>query len=758
MAKKKSEPEQEIEETPTEEIIKDLEEANEKEYYGELKKKNKGYLIEGLSAVERERIARHIKSLYEDNKSDHQELCDKIDEYDSVWKMAPQSISGDDGSIPNYVSPISTVTLEVVHANIMNVFFSPKDIVRAIPTEESDIPKIKKIDIFANWSAVNELELFTNLDRLFHSSAKNGECPYAVEWCKEYATEIKRRVIMNPANPSEPLYDEETQEPIYQEYEETKLVYNAPVLEVFSRKDYIQPKSALMDQQPEWEMRIVRKSYDWFLREYLQGKMFDGSIEEIKGWGEKGDQDKIGNEGDDIPLGKWESEFILFFGRLRINVIKNDKEKDTEELKELEDEFIGLLHIGSETLCQLRKNKFPLKMRPIGIDYFIPDDEGRRVGHGIVELMDGIQKGYDALFNQYTLATVQANNPIAFIPMFGNLKNEPIKLRFGYMMPVSDPSGVKVEKFPPPDASITNLMDIIRMWAQLLFGISDYATGVESQIDPSAPAKKAEIVVQQGNVRLNMIVKRKIRTIQDILFRWFMLYRENMPPNKFMRITGASEANPWKFENITIEDFALKSIPDFELTGNILNVNKTLEANKKVAIYQMMLMNPFFSPQTAQGLQALHSLTKWVLDGIDDTGIGRFLPQLANGQLLTPQEENARIMQGDVVEPNELDDIIYHMQTHMAFINDPNMPEQIKQFVVKHIQQHIEKFKNLMTKQSAIGQAATPPGGQIGQPATAPQGAAQGMVQQQTADMGGYGGGNEGNTEIAPGNASQFQL
>lgn len=731
---------------PTEEIIKDLNEANEKEYYGELKKKNKGFLLDGLTVFERERIARHIKKLYLDNKTKHKDLCDKIDKYDKVWRMEPTTLAGDDGSLPNYTSPISTVTLEVVHANVMNVFFSPKDVIRAVPTEENDIAKIKKLDIFANWSAVNELELFTGLDRLFHASEKNGENPYSVEWHKEYAVEIKRRILMNPANPSEPLYDEETQEPLYQEYEETKLVYNAPKLEVFSRKDYIQPESALMDKDPEWEMRIIRKSYDSYLREYLQGKMYDGSIESIKGWGETGEFDKEDFDKDQIPMGEWESEFILFFGRLRVNLIKDDKESETDKLQELEDEFIGMVHIQSETLCQLRKNKFPMKMRPIGMDYFIPDDEGRRAGIGIMAMMDGIQVSYDALFNQYTLGAVQSNNPIGFIPLFGNMKNEPIKLRFGYMFPVSDPSGVKIEKFPAPDDSIFKLMDVVRLWAQVLFGISDYATGVESSIDPGAPAKKAEIVVQQGNVRLNMIIKRKVRTVQDIMKRWFLLYRDNMPPNKFMRITGDSQENPWKFESITIEDFALKSIPDFELTGNILNVNKQLEAQKKIAIYQMMAQNPFFSPQTSQGLTALHSLTKWVLDGIDDTGLSRFLPSMSNGKLITPQEENARMLQGDVIEPNELDDIVYHIQTHMAFINDPNIPEVVKKNVLEHINKHIDKFQLLMTKQMSISQGATPQGGMNG---SEQGGQTQGMVPGQAPGMGGFGGSNEGSFAAA---------
>ena len=72
--------------------------------------------------------------------------------------------------------------------------------------------------------------------------------------------------------------------------------------------------------------------------------------------------------------------------------------------------------------------------------------------------------------------------------------------------------------------------------------------------------------------------------------------KENMPPNKYMRIVGESEDNPWKFEGVTLEDFALKNLPDFELVGNILNANKTLEANKAFLIYDKLVQENKIQP------------------------------------------------------------------------------------------------------------------------------------------------------------------
>jgi len=710
---------------PTSEIIQDLgfegeikdakqlKQESEKAFLERLGKKNKEYLVK-LDPLERERIARHIKNLYEAAKEKHNEISDKIDQWDDTFRMVREPVEGTDEDTPDYKTPISTVTLEVVHANIMNVFFTPHKVMRVLPVEEGDMPKVNKIERFGNWSMANEFDLFTQTDKLFHASGKNGECPYKIHWVKEYGIDIKREIIPNPMNPAEPLIDPDTKEPLFREIEEPKLLYNAPKMEVFSRKDYIQPDNALMDKKPDWEMIRIRMTYDKYLREQKQGKMYPGTIKDIKDWGSgsSDDPNKEDYEGDVIPVGKWEKEFFEFYGRLRLKVIKDDAEDEIEEYEELEDEFIGIMNMDDEVLCSLRKNKFPLKERPTGMDYFVPDDEGRRAGLGIMELMESIQTGYDALFNQYIYGVIQSNSPFGFFSPLANQRDEKIKIKAGYLFPSSDPQGVNMIKIPPPNQSLQLIMELVRYWAQMLFGISDYASGLESKIDPSAPAKKAEIVVAQGNVRLNMIIKRKNKTLQNIFRKWFLLYKENMPPNKYMRIVGTSEDNPFKFEPVGLADFALKSIPDFELTGNILNVNKSFEANKALAVYNTLIVNPMFNPATRAGQMALHGLTKWLIDKLDEIGLERFLPQMEGDFVYTPEEENARFMQGDMRDPADGEDHVYHIRKHQEFINDPSVPLAIKQIAVEHVKLQVAKLKEQVTQQMVMQQAGVGQGGQ----------------------------------------------
>ena len=113
----------------------------------------------------------------------------------------------------------------------------------------------------------------------------------------------------------------------------------------------------------------------------------------------------------------------------------------------------------------------------------------------------------------------------------------------------------------------------------------------------------------------------------------------------------------------------------------------------------MLSTNVFFSPQTQQGLQALRSLTKWVIDKLDDAGLSRFLPKIQNeGIIYTPEEENARMLQGDEIEPLENEDHVSHLRSHAMFLNDPNTPEQIKPIIGEHIKSTIEMIKQSMAR------------------------------------------------------------
>lgn len=708
----------------------DLSQSEQKEYLRSIGSRNK-YLLIDLTEDERERVGKHIIELYEEAMPEHEIICQKIDDWDEVSRMIRKEVIGSQGELPNYRMPFSFLTHEVIHSNVMNTFFSPQDVMRVIPTAVDDVAKTNNISVFGNWSLKNELDIFSKFDMLDHASVKNGESVAMLYWKKEYGVEIQRVPMRDEEG--NVVYDKDTQDPIYQEKEVPKIIYNAPYMEILSRKDYIQPANCMMDEKPEWEGCIRRFTYDSFLRDEEMKKYYQGSIDKIMDWPseEKPAIEKQTLDGEDMVVPGWSKEFLLFFGKLRVNVIKvGMQEQEEVEAYELEDEMEGIVHIKSKTLCALKKNRRPMKERPFILDYFQPDDSGRRCATGVYELMDPLQKCYDAVFNNYVYGEELSNSPIVFFSPTGNMRDERFKIQKGYAYPTSDPKSVQLFQFPQPNESSRALMDLVQQWGQFMFGISDYAAGMQSNIDPSASGKKVQLIVDQGNVRLNMIIKRKNNVLKEILKKWFMLYRDNMPPNKFMRIAGESN-DPWKFEAINYEDFALQSIPDFELTGNVLNSNKQLEANKAIATYQLLITNALFNPATQKGLQAYTQLSKWLIDKIGDAELSNFVGGTDDqGVVLTPEEENALMLQGEEdVDPHQGEDIVHHLMVHKQYLSMPYVPDEVRVQIGKHMQKTLLMAKQLMVQKLAMMQAGQDPstGLPAGQQPPPQQGQAQGQ-------------------------------
>jgi hypothetical protein len=376
------------------------------------------------------------------------------------------------------------------------------------------------------------------------------------------------------------------------------------------------------------------------------------------------------------------------------------------------------------------------------MDRLLEDDECDINGLGVSQMMSGLQGGFDLLFNQFLFAATQSNNPIAFFTPTGNKKPGETKMKAGYMYPSADASGVNFQNFQGPNESLKTMMEEIRNFSQLLFGISDYASGIESSIDPTAPAKKAEIVVSQGNKRMGLVIRRKNQTLKDIFKKWFLLYQANMPESKVMRITG-NVSDKWEFQDITMDDFALSGIPDFELTGNILTSNKQLQANKAIAIYSQLSGNFLFDPKSPQGLPAYYALTKWFLNELDAVGVADFLPKMATMSSHTPGEENAMFLMGDNVEPEENDDHLRHNRVHNELIDDVRTPPEVRASVIKHVIKHTDMLKQALKEKiiaERAGMGAMPtPGGASGPALMPPR--AMGMPAPMPAPMPMSGGG-----------------
>ena len=118
-----------------------------------------------------------------------------------------------------------------------------------------------------------------------------------------------------------------------------------------------------------------------------------------------------------------------------------------------------------------------------------------------------------------------------------------------------------------------------------------------------------------------------------------------------------------------------------------------------------MAQNPFFNPQTQQGLRSLHQLTKWLIDKLDETGLSSFLPDVPGEQVHTPEEENARFMQGETGEPEIHEDHQRHISVHREMLIDNTIPDEIRENVAVHIKEHVRLAQLALQQQLMLNQS-----------------------------------------------------
>jgi hypothetical protein len=129
----------------------------------------------------------------------------------------------------------------------------------------------------------------------------------------------------------------------------------------------------------------------------------------------------------------------------------------------------------------------------------------------------------------------------------------------------------------------------------------------------------------------------------------------------------------------------------------------------------------------------LYSITASLIEAHKENPVEYIGPKPEQLTLLMPEDENTLIMQGDFskvtvkMTENHLQHITTHQQLlqsptlQLALQNNPNIAQQLVQFIQQHIQQHMMMMQQMMSVMAKFG-------GQNGQPGQG--GINQGSTQQ----------------------------
>jgi len=200
-----------------------------------------------------------------------------------------------------------------------------------------------------------------------------------------------------------------------------------------------------------------------------------------------------------------------------------------------------------------------------------------------------------------------------------------------------------------------------------------------------------------------------------ILNIW-QLYRAYMPPEMTYRIMGTD--GQYKFKSITREELIYH--PDISLNLDIESVSKQYK-QEAYRFLQQAVVNEFNVQAGIVTKDNAYEITKLILEAFDQKNIDLWITKPATTGMLSPVEENARMMQGEILMPHPQDNDMEHLQIHMPLIENspPGVPFDRISIIATHTQRHQQQGqqKQQMAQSANIFQqqeAGGPMGGGMG--------------------------------------------
>ena len=366
----------------------------------------------------------------------------------------------------------------------------------------------------------------------------------------------------------------------------------------------------------------------------------------------------------------------------------------------IQEECVFLINADTETylsgkpLVAISK----IEERPWVISPFIRRP-GRILGKSVPELTRHLHKEMNAIHNQRIDAGNFLIAPWFFYRPSSGLKPDQIKIGPGVGVPLDDPDrDVRFPNIPTGGITISFqeekvVLDLI----ERLTSVSAYQLGKESEVVKSrATARGTMAIIQQGEQKFTIIGRRVQACFARMLTKILHQYQQNFPEDLQRRVLG-EDGKPL-FPNMAPEDILGQY--DAYMVLDATAGSAIMEREVNMGIYQAMAQDPYVTNSPARGWEIradmLRSQGKRDVERI----IGPKPPSDDLAKL--PQEENARMAQGEAIEPKQGEDHAQHLTKHTEYREAPEfirVPAEYKSL----FDNHMNKTRDLYDKEMLMG-------------------------------------------------------
>ena len=651
-----------------------------------------------LSDQEVQRLGDRVSMDYRAALGDHQRRMDRWAEYFNRWNATPdQNTAGSEDS--NLPVPYLQWNVLTKLAKEMDSLFGDDAQIVAEPVGKSDYKKAKKVGRYMTWRVFNSMKLLNRFCVFLLRKILFGRSfAYAPYVRKAYT--VKGKEIVDYEGPDfQPQWPDDIVLPA----EDHETIHEFS----FVIRKYRATPEELLTGEEEGRYRNIKNQFKTIV-DLAQPKQREPEGEQVKL--EKDIAEAVQMQ---MPLSAGGTLLVLeWYGKWRM--LKKQKQDAGEDditrrqphQTELVVRYLYDLNqvIGVQSLEELYPET--RERRPFVEASMMKDGSywSRGLGKMLIDLEDDIRQNHNlgTSSGEHTVA------PLIFYRPATGLDAETFEYKPKMMIPVDNPlQDVRVEHLTSNIEFVVKREQTLIQYGERLTGLTDLSMGRQED-RPNAPktARATVALLEEGNVRISLDAKVLREDMSVVLAHFWKLEYMFSPASVFFRVTeeDADGAFPVNDGGSMLERADRDGRYDFSLQFASSVASKQVDKENTLTRYQIDMQNPLI----VQNPSALWKVTCDVHEALGDPNFSEIVPEPPEPDLpVNPKEEFNRLLQGEDIHVNPMDNDELHMMRHLADLKnlDPKEQPDAHAKLTVHYLQHIEQLQHKKVVQALTERA-----------------------------------------------------
>jgi hypothetical protein len=629
-----------------------------------------------LSDADKERLKAQIRDDYQDDSADYENRNLAMKRWYRLWRNAMETNGFPNQEKCNFSIPLCLWIIKAILAKELDALLGEESEISVNPVGKSDVARVEKVKKWINWRSKQSLKLYTKLyDYLLQKRIFGTTIGY-LPWV------TKKRTVKKPvAVPQEPIPVQSTdqttglptvvmqEQPQKIEIREVEVTeYDGPDLIVENLEDWIFPANA-KNLDCDHFIRILKLTTDEMLDMAAEGKLDSKVLDDEDNWkqlrhlAETGhpDQNITGQEREiteekkaqeglpSVPQGR-EEEILVhnWIGKYRLGVTEKKPEGDrrTTEVVVFYQPDLSLI-LGACRLIDI----FPDGRRPFIVSQ-ATRDVNKIWGIGDCETLEPMNNEMDALHQLAMDAGAGSIGPVIFYEPSSGYRPDSHKIEPWTAVPTANANGVNVVNLGQIQLGpYVLLMNMLLSFAERVTAVTDPQLGRQSS-QPNAPRTLGQQQILQGESNVNLLlgIRLERESMREMLQRIWEMDKRWLAKPVFFRVT---EEDPG--DTMTEED--MQGNYDFDIGPVTMVSNRAQRMQETMQLLTILLQMKLPQP--------LMLLVKKIAVKLGHPDVAKLMPDVeAMAPPEKPEDENVRLIQGETIHINPMDNHAAHIAIH----------------------------------------------------------------------------------------------